>query len=91
MTALCKPAGFKPRFAVVVDGITNVLSQVVSESGVTLLPAYFEKLQHPGVSFVPVSDESARWDFIVLWQKGRASTATRALVDALKQVAATLR
>ena len=84
MTALCQAAGFKPRFAVIVDGITNVFSQVVSESGVTLLPGYFEKLQHPGVTFVPVSDEKARWDFIVLWQKGRASTATRALVDALK-------
>jgi DNA-binding transcriptional LysR family regulator len=87
-TALCKQAGFKPRFVVVVDGITNVFSQVVSESAVTLLPGYFEKLQHPGVTFVPVSDEKARWDFIVLWQKGRASTATRALVAALKQVAA---
>lgn len=89
--ALCKSAGFKPRFVVVVDGITNVLSQVVSESAVTLLPAYFEKLQHPGVTFVPVSDENARWDCMVLWQKGRAPAATLALVDALKQVAASLR
>jgi len=86
MTALCKAAGFKPRFAVVVDGITHVLSQVVSESAVTLLPGYFEKLQHPGVTFVPVSDDTARWDCMVLWQKGRASAATRALVDALKHV-----
>jgi hypothetical protein len=91
VTALCKTAGFKPRFVVIVDGITNVLSQVVSESAVTLLPGYFEKLQHPGVTFVPVSDEKARWDFIVLWQKGRASAATRTLVEALKQVAVTLR
>ncbi len=91
MTALCKAAGFKPRFAVVVDGITNVLSQVVSESAVTLLPGYFEKLQHPGVTFVPVSDDTARWDCMVLWQKGRASAATRALVDALKHVAAEIK
>lgn len=90
-TALCRSAGFKPRFIVIVDGISNVLSQVVSESAVTLLPGYFSKLQHPGVTFVPVTDEKARWDFFVLWQKGRASAATRALVDALKQAAATLR
>lgn len=90
VAALCKASGFKPRFVVIVDGITNVLSQVVSESAVTLLPGYFEKLQHPGVTFVPVSDENARWDCMVLWQKGRAPAATRALVDALKQVAATL-
>ncbi len=84
MTALCKAVGFKPRFALIVDGITNVLSEVVSESAVTLLPAYFLKSSHPGVTFVRVSDEAARWDFIVLWQKGRASASTRALVDALK-------
>ena len=88
MTALCKTAGFKPRFALIVDGITNVLSEVVSESSVTLLPEYFLKSSHPGVTFVPINDTKATWDFIVLWQKGRASTSTRALVDALKQVAA---
>ncbi|MCB1278456.1 LysR family transcriptional regulator [Prosthecobacter sp.] len=91
MIALCKLAGFKPRFAVTVDGITNVLSQVVSESAVTLLPGYFAQTSHPGVTFVPISDENARWDFIVLWQKGRVSASTRALVEALKQVAATMR
>ncbi|MEY4482950.1 MAG: hypothetical protein RL693_402 [Verrucomicrobiota bacterium] len=87
MTALCKAVGFKPRFALIVDGITNVLSEVVSESAVTLLPDYFLKSSHPGVTFVRVSDEAARWDFIVLWQKGRASASTRALVAALKQLA----
>ncbi len=86
MSTLCRTVGFKPRFVVIVDGITNVLSHVVSESAVTLLPGYFSKLQHPGVTFVPVSDAKARWDFIVLWQKGRASAATRALIEALKQV-----
>lgn len=88
MRELCKTAGFKPRFAVVVDGITTVLSHVVSESAVTLLPVYFEKSLYPGVVFVPVRDEKARWDLIVLWQKGAVSAAARALVSALKQVAA---
>jgi len=88
MRELCKTAGFKPRFAVVVDGITTVLSHVVSEPGVTLLPAYFEKSSYPGVVVVPVRDEKARWDLIVLWQKGAASAAARGLVSALKQVSA---
>lgn len=90
MTALCKTAGFKPRFAIVVDGITHVLSQVVSESAVTLVPGYFATFQHPGVTFVPVSDAKARWDFIVLWQRGRIPPATRAMVDALSLVARTI-
>ncbi len=83
MGALCRAAGFKPRFARVTDGITHVLSLVDSESAATLLPDYFRTFSHPGVVFVPVTDAKARWDFIVLWQKGKVPAATRALVDGL--------
>jgi DNA-binding transcriptional LysR family regulator len=86
MTSLCRNAGFKPRYASVTDGITNVLSQVVSESAVTILPEYFLSFKHPGVVFVPVSDAKAKWDFIVLWQRGKVHATTRALVDALSLV-----
>jgi len=88
MSALCRTAGFKPRFSVVVDGITNVLSLVASESAVTLLPAYFQEFKHPGVKFVPVPDPRAKWDFIVLWQRGKVPASTRALVHELKESAA---
>jgi DNA-binding transcriptional LysR family regulator len=88
MTALCRTAGFKPRFAVVTDGITHVLSRVVSESAVTLLPEYFRTFTHPGVVFVPVSDAKARWDFIVLWQRGPVPPPTRVLVEALSATVA---
>ena len=86
-TGLCRSAGFKPRFIVIVDGITNVLSQVVSESAVTLLPDYFLKYRHPGAVFVPISDQKARWEFIVLRQKGRASKSVMALAESLKSAA----
>ena len=88
MSALSKTAGFKPRFVVIVDGITNVLSLVASENAVTLLPAYFQEFNHPGVVFVPISDASAKWDFIVLWQRGKVPASTRALVHELKISAA---
>lgn len=90
MTAICRRAGFKPRFAVVTDGITHVLSQVVSESAVTLLPQYFRDFRHPGVSFVPVSDATARWDFIVLWQRGKVPATTRAAIEALGAIGAAM-
>jgi DNA-binding transcriptional LysR family regulator len=86
MIALCRAAGFKPRFAVVTDGITHVLSQVVSESAVTLLPEYFRTFTHPGAVFVPVSDAKARWDLTVLWQRGQLLPATKALVEAMETV-----
>jgi len=85
--SLCRSAGFKPRFLAVTDGISHVLSMVASESAVTLLPDYFQATTHPGVAFVPVSDSKARWDFIVLWQRGKTTAATTALVDALKATA----
>jgi DNA-binding transcriptional LysR family regulator len=91
MTLICRAAGFKPRFVAVTDGITHVLSLVVSESAVTLLPEYFRTFTHPGVVFVPVSDARARWDFIVLWQRGSIPPATRALLEALTAAAAGLR
>lgn len=84
MTALGRTAGFRPRFVAMVDGIANVLSHVVAESAVTLLPDYSPRSRHPGVAFVPVSDPAARWDFIVLWQKGRTPEVTQMLVDALR-------
>jgi len=86
MTALCNTADFKPRFVAVVDGLTNVMSHVVSESAVTLVPAYFAKASHPGVTFVPINDTKAKWDFILLWQKGGLSVAGQVLVSTLKQV-----
>ena len=86
ITALCRTARFKPRFVAITDGITHVLSQVASESAVTLLPAYFRDFKHPGITFVPVSDPHARWDLLVLWQRGKPLPATRALLDALEAV-----
>jgi DNA-binding transcriptional LysR family regulator len=90
MTSLCRAAGFKPRFVAAPDGISNVLSQVVSESAVTLLPAYFLGATAPGVTFVPVSDPDARWDLLVLWQRGKTPPSTRLFLELLQSVSATL-
>ncbi|MEK7954161.1 LysR family transcriptional regulator [Luteolibacter soli] len=87
IASLCRSAGFKPRFLSIIDGITHMLSMVASESAVTLLPDYFRAASHPGVTFVPVADANARWDLIVLWQRGKTSAATTALVAALKATA----
>ena len=85
ISSLCRAAGFKTRFLAVTDGISHVLSMVASESAVTLLPDYFLAETHPGIAFVPVEDPKARWDFIVLWQRGKVPASTRALVEVLKE------
>lgn len=88
--ALCRRAGFRPRFIGITDGITHVLGLVAAEGGVTLLPDYFRTFKHPGVNFIPISDASALWDFIILWQRGKPPVATRLLVDALAAAAQVL-
>ncbi len=87
ISGLCRTAGFRTRFLEIMDGISHVLSMVASESAVTLLPDYFLAEKHPGVAFVPVSDPKARWDFIVLWQRGKVPASTRALVEVLRETA----
>lgn len=91
IAALCRKAGFKPRFIGSVDGVTHLLSRVASDTCVTLLPDYFLDSGHPGVLFRAVRDTHARWDFILLRQKGRMTPAMRASVEALQRSAEGLR
>jgi len=90
ITTLCRSAGFKARIVGSVDGVTHVLSRIASESCVTLLPDYFLGFSHPGVVFRRVNDTAARWDFLLLRQKGKMTPAMRALVEALQKSAAAL-
>lgn len=91
IAALCRKAGFKPRFIGSVDGVTHVLSRVASDACVTLLPDYFLSFSHPGVIFKAVSDAHARWDFMLLRQKGKMTPPMRTLVEALQESAGHLR
>lgn len=91
IAALCRKAGFKPRFIGSVDGVTHVLSRVASDACVTLLPDYFLGFSHPGVVFKAVSDAHARWDFMLLRQKGKMTPPMRSLVEALQESAGRLR
>jgi DNA-binding transcriptional LysR family regulator len=91
MTALCRTAGFKPRFIATADGITNVLSLIAAEEAVTLVPATFRGFHHPGITLVPVSDRTARWELLVLWQRGKAPAALTQFLEALAAHVQTLK
>jgi DNA-binding transcriptional LysR family regulator len=83
MTELCRTAGFKPRYVKTIDGITHVLSHIASESAVTLVPNYFKSFPHLDVIYVPISNPHAKWDFLVLWQRGKVPTTVLSFIDAL--------
>jgi DNA-binding transcriptional LysR family regulator len=80
---LCRRAGFRPRFVPGGDSLSAGFSMINNEGVVAILPGYIGKHPAPGVVCVELSDEKATWDFLVVWQRGRASAALRALLDAL--------
>ena len=81
---LCRKAGgFKPRFIQEADSITHMLSLVASEGAVTLVPGYIRDLAAAAVRMIPVADAEARWDFLVVWQRGRTAGPLQTLIEAL--------
>ena len=90
IVSLCRTAKFRPRFVAICDGIHNVLSLVVSETATTFLPEYFRTFAHPGVVFVPLAEAKAKWELMVLWQRGKVPPETRAFVEILAGTAKTV-
>ncbi|MGH8045820.1 MAG: LysR family transcriptional regulator [Chthoniobacterales bacterium] len=80
---LCRRAGFRPHFVPGGDSLSAAFSMINSDGSVALLPGYMQKNPASGVVCVELSDEKATWDFLIVWQRGKASVALRALLDAL--------
>ncbi len=80
---LCRRAGFRARFVQDADSLTHGLSVVVTEGAVALMPGHAASMQAPGVVMKPLQDAAAKWELMVAWQRGKASPALKALVDAL--------
>ena len=80
---MCRKAGFRPRFVQAGDSLAHALSLVVSENAVGLFPQFVSDEAAPGVVMRPIADAHAKWDFLVVWQRGRATAPMRALLDAL--------
>ena len=80
---LCRRAGFRPNFVQKADSVSEAFSMINSEGVVGLLPAYLKTFPASGVARVELFDEKATWDFLIVWQRGKASGSMRALLDAL--------
>lgn len=85
---LCRDAGFKPTFAQQAATVSEMISLIASEGAVTLAPAYMKDFPAAGVAMVPITDAQAKWDFLVVWQRGRTASPALALIDALSKSAA---
>ena len=80
---LCKKAGFRARIVQDADSLTHALSIVVTEGAVALMPVHTTSIRAPGVVLKPLQDSWAKWELMVAWQRGRATVAVKAFVDAL--------
>ena len=83
VTGLCRKAGFRPRFGSAADNLSHALSLVAGEGLALLAPAHLHGHPTTGVRMVPLDEPTARWDLLVVWQRGRTAGALRALLDAL--------
>jgi hypothetical protein len=79
----CDRAGFRPKFVQKAAGVSNMFTLIGSEDAVTLVPAYLKSFPVAAVAMMPFSETKARWDFLVVWQRGRTAQSLRALFDAL--------
>jgi DNA-binding transcriptional LysR family regulator len=88
ISQVCKRAGFRARFVQDADSLTHGMSLVVTEGAVSLLPAYVQRQQVPGVVFRELRDTTATWELMVAWQRGKSSAALKTLLEALAKAGA---
>jgi hypothetical protein len=50
------------------------------------LPTFASHHSPPGVVILPMADAELTWKFLVVWRRGRAGGALKALLDALSKV-----
>jgi DNA-binding transcriptional LysR family regulator len=80
---LCRRAGFRPNLTQDGESVSHMLSLIVSDAMVTIVPSYLRSFPAPGVALVPIADPQATWDFFVVWQRGRTANAIKAFINAL--------
>lgn len=83
ITQLCRKGKFRPKFVGEAGSISELFTLIASEGAVTFVPDYFAQAGRPGVRMVPLGDAGAKWDLLLLWQRGRASRVLRGLVERL--------
>jgi DNA-binding transcriptional LysR family regulator len=82
--AYCKKYGkFRPKFHSTAQTLTHAMGLIANENAVFMLPAFASHLSFPGVVILPLADVEVTWKILVIWRRGRAGGALKALLDAL--------
>ncbi|MEZ0299365.1 MAG: LysR substrate-binding domain-containing protein, partial [Candidatus Methylacidiphilales bacterium] len=83
---LCKRAGFRANFVHTGDTLSQTFSIIAGEGCVTLGPAYLRHYPAAGVAMIPIQEDYATWDFLIVWQRGRTPASIHAMLDCLAEV-----
>jgi DNA-binding transcriptional LysR family regulator len=84
LEAYCKKYGkFRPKFHGSAQTLAEAFELVTNENVVLILPAFVSHLSPPGVVILPLADAEVTWKILVMWRRGRAGGALKALLDAL--------
>jgi DNA-binding transcriptional LysR family regulator len=82
--AYCKKYGkFRPKFHGPAQSLAHSFELVANENTVSILPAFASHHSPPGVVILPLADAEVTWKIMVMWRRGRAGGALKALLDAL--------
>jgi DNA-binding transcriptional LysR family regulator len=82
--AYCKKYGkFRPKFHGLAQSIAHGFELVANENAVLMLAALASHHSPPGVVILPLADAEVTWKIMVVWRRGRAGGALKALLDTL--------
>lgn len=78
---LCATAGFTPRRGPSASQMTTMIALVAAGRGVAIVPEAVSTLRKPGVAYVPLTDESALIELVLMWREAGLSLAARSFVE----------
>ncbi|AIV64713.1 LysR substrate-binding domain-containing protein [Burkholderia pseudomallei] len=78
---LCTTAGFTPRRGPSASQMTTMIALVAAGRGVAIVPEAVSTLRKPGVAYVPLTDESALIELVLMWREAGLSLAARSFVE----------
>jgi DNA-binding transcriptional LysR family regulator len=80
----CKKCGkFRPKFHDTAHTPAQAFGLIANENAIFMLPAFASHLSFPGVAILPLADAEVTRKILVIWRRGRAGGALKALLDAL--------
>jgi DNA-binding transcriptional LysR family regulator len=81
--AVCRKAGFRPRFTEPADSMAHLLAMIAAENLAAIVPKYAIENAVPGLAVLPLKESYATADLVVAWPRGKLTEPMRRILKAL--------